>query len=147
VLNADARKDARMLETPLTRLMITAINRLDGVRVWKMSNGVDVIPAEKGGKRRFNRYGMAGQADIAGLIIGGRRLEIEVKTVSAFKKKNHNMRDSQIAYEIMILGLGGIYFVECDVDRTVEKVRKLIANERAKLKVYSLYKKRMEITR
>lgn len=51
-------KAKEMLETPLTKLMIAEINKLEGVEVWKMSNGVDVIPEKvvkgKFHKRRFN---------------------------------------------------------------------------------------------
>jgi hypothetical protein len=52
------------------------------------------------------RFGVPGQADISGLIKGGRRLEIEIKTGSG------KLHEGQKNFRDMILDLGGLH-IEC----------------------------------
>ncbi len=70
-------------------------------------------------------------------MVGGRRLEIEVKAPDKYRLKKHNMSKGQAVYGQMIRDLGGIYFVECDVEKCVESVKRLIAIEREKLDILS----------
>lgn len=52
------------------------------------------------------RFGVPGQADISGLVMGGRRLEIEVKTGTG------KLHEGQKNFREMIMDLGGIH-IEC----------------------------------
>lgn len=68
-------------------------------------------------KGQLIRYGLKGSADISGIVRGGRRLEIEVKTGQA---KQHG---AQPAFERMITEFGGIYFVARSVEDALNKLR------------------------
>jgi len=64
-------------------------------------------------RSRSVSFGVPGQADITGLIAGGRRLEIECKTDSG------RQSEDQKNYETMIDKFGGLYVLA----RSVEDVR------------------------
>lgn len=55
-------------------------------------------------------FGVPGQADISGLLLGGRRLEIEVKSRRGVQSKE------QIAFKGMIESMGGLYVLARSVD-------------------------------
>lgn len=59
-------------------------------------------------------YGIKGAADISGITIDGRRLEVEVKTGKAVQQQN------QKRFEAMITDMGGIYFVARSVDDAIK---------------------------
>lgn len=63
------------------------------------------------------RYGLKGCADITGILLNGKRLEVEVKTGKARQQKN------QEAFEKMILEMGGVYFVARSVDDALTKLQ------------------------
>ena len=50
-----------------------------GIMAWRNNTGAMAIPAGRGGKSRYVRFGVRGQADITGILKNGIRLEIEVK--------------------------------------------------------------------
>lgn len=60
------------------------------------------------------RYGVIGSADISGILIGGIRVEIEVKTGQATQS------DQQKNFERMIKMFGGIYIVAHSVDEALD---------------------------
>jgi len=72
------------------------------VRVWRNNSG-----AVKVGNR-FIRFGVSGQGDISGILNGGRRLEIEVKS-----QKGRQSKD-QKNFEVMIMKFGGLYLLARD---------------------------------
>lgn len=63
------------------------------------------------------RYGFLGSADISGIIKGGYRVEIEVKTGQAIQRKNQKI------FEKNIKMWGGIYFVARSVDDAVKSLQ------------------------
>lgn len=56
------------------------------------------------------RYGLKGSADITGILIDGRRLEVEIKTGNA-KQMAH-----QEVFQTVINSMGGVYFVARSVE-------------------------------
>lgn len=72
------------------------------------------------------RYGLKGSADITGILITGRRLEIEVKTGNATQQVN------QKNYEAMIKKFGGIYIVARSVEDALMCVQKALKDEQCK---------------
>lgn len=64
------------------------------------------------------RYGLKGCADITGILVDGRRLEVEIKTGKARQQKN------QEAFEKMITEMGGVYFVARSCEDALTKLIK-----------------------
>lgn len=62
------------------------------------------------------RYGVVGSADISGILLGGKRIEIEVKTRKAVQETQ------QKNFEKMINMYGGIYFVAHSVDEAMKNL-------------------------
>lgn len=62
-------------------------------------------------------YGVPGQADISGILLGGRRLELEVKTDIGRQSAE------QKRFEAMIRAMGGEYILARSVEEAVERVR------------------------
>lgn len=60
---------------------------------------------------------LPGAADITGILRGGRRLEVEVKSATG------RQSGKQRAFERMVTAMGGVYLVA----RTVEEVRVQLA--------------------
>ena len=92
------------------------------IRLWRANCGVgvvgDVSRIMDACRRlrisaRMVSFGVPGQADLTGILDGGRRLEIEVKTATGRQSKE------QQNYERMIVSKGGIYVLA----RSVEDVR------------------------
>jgi len=68
--------------------------------------------------KRVIKYGLAGSADITGILKNGKRVEIECKTG---KGKLH-LR--QKAFQKMILDHEGIYIVARSVDQVISDIEK-----------------------
>ena len=67
------------------------------MRLWRANVGVARIG------RRVVRFGLVGQADLTGILPGGRRLEIEVKLPGRY------LTDDQKLFQRMIERCGGVY--------------------------------------
>src|SRR3990172_2554155 len=80
--------------------------------VWRNNSGVAMLPG-RGGKRRPVRFGVPGQADISGILQGGRRLEIECKM------PNRKLTDEQKSFGKAITMMGGLYIVTYGIDDLV----------------------------
>jgi hypothetical protein len=72
------------------------------IPAWRSNSGV----GKMGG--RFIRFGIPGQADITGLLplVGGRRLEVEVKTTAEL---HYDRNPAQLEFQAMIQAGGGLY--------------------------------------
>lgn len=81
------------------------VGRTD-VRLWRQNTGV--ARSFDGGS--IVAYGVPGGADLSGIIAGGRRLEIEVKTPGV------KQSPQQINFERMITKFGGLYLVARSVE-------------------------------
>lgn len=77
------------------------------MRLWRANAGV-----ARFARRRVVRFGVPGQADLTGILPGGIRLEIEVKT------SDGRQTPDQRAYQKMIEQFGGVYVLA----RTVSDV-------------------------
>lgn len=104
-----------MLESEyVTELLLTAPKILPTIRLFKRSVGVFNVDG------RTFRAGMKGQADLYGLIKGGRHLEIEVKNVRGI------LRDEQKKWRVFC-ELWGIPWLELRVPAGLSSDRKRVA--------------------
>lgn len=82
--------------------VLAALGQRTDVRVWRANVGV---------ARPLNdpsavvRFGVPGQADISGILAGGRRLEVEIKAPGGVQSAQ------QRAFQTMITTFGGLYVV------------------------------------
>jgi ribulose-5-phosphate 4-epimerase/fuculose-1-phosphate aldolase len=87
------------------------MSETDLCRCWKQETGAAYRDGE------MIHYGLKGSADISGIMIDGRRLEVEVKTGKAVQQ------DNQKAFEAMILKHNGIYFVARSVEDALNRLK------------------------
>ena len=102
----------RLLLARLNDLVDEHGNRL--CRVRRANTGV----AQLGG--RGVRFGEPGQADITGLLRGGRRLEVEVKVPGGRQSAD------QLAFQQEIESFGGLYILAFDVETPLQVVRQAV---------------------
>lgn len=95
-----------MNEAQTQQAILAALAGRRDLRIWRNNSGVAVNQATNQGVR----FGVKGQADLSGLLQGGRRLEIEVK--SATGRQTPEQKD----FQAMIERFGGVYILA----RTVE---------------------------
>ena len=69
------------------------------VRAWRANSGAAI------GRRGLVRFGVPGQADISGIMRGGRRLEIEVKSAKG------RLSPQQVRFRMMIEDFGGLFIL------------------------------------
>jgi hypothetical protein len=93
-----------MTETQIMRDILVAVNQLPDALFWRVNVGVARTP-----DGRMNRYGIPGQADLAG-VVRGRHVEIEVKTASGRQSRQ------QIRWQKAVERAGGIYVLARSVD-------------------------------
>lgn len=79
------------------------------MRLWRANSGVATY--EDG---RTVRFGIPGQADLSGILQGGRRLEIEVKSPDG------RQTPQQAAFQKMIEAFGGLYILARSVEDVEE---------------------------
>ena len=103
----------RKLEDEIQAEILLGIGKdfSDSIRAWRNNTGSLKID------NRFVRFGLKGQADISGIMEGGRRLEIEVKTSKGVQSQ------AQKDYDQMITKFGGIYLLARDYE-TVKRYLK-----------------------
>ena len=80
------------------------------LRIWRANCGVARVGT------RVVRFGLPGQADLTGILPGGLRLEIEVKSAAGRQSRR------QEAFQRMIEQLGGVYVLA----RSVQDVREAL---------------------
>lgn len=91
----------QMLHAETIKQILALCGSLPFCRIWPNNTGA-VASADK---KRFIRYGLKGSADISGILEGGRRLEIEVKTGEAKQSCR------QVDFQRMIEKFGGVYIL------------------------------------
>jgi len=82
------------------------------IRLWRQNTGAARDPHTG----QVIRFGVPGQADLSGILQGGQRLEIEVKTKTGRQSKE------QKRWQRMIEKFGGVYVLA----RSVEDVRAVL---------------------
>ena len=104
-------------EQSLVRQIMAYLSYVPNLRVWRSNTGA----AWHGD--RIVRYGMPGSADISGIVRGGRRLEIEVKSQKGKLSKR------QDEFGQMIKKMGGVYLVARSLDDVIRFVEDGGAND------------------
>ena len=84
------------------------------MRLWRSNSGVARM-----GKRHV-RFGVPGQADLTGILPGGVRLEVEVKSATGRQSAE------QLAYQCMIERFGGVYVLARSVGDVWERIRRYL---------------------
>ncbi len=100
-----------MTESVLLAQVLAWLASTPGVMAWRSNTG-----AARDKRGRLVRFGAVGAADITGVLRGGRRLEIEIKSASG------RVTDEQAAFGERINAMGGLYFVAWRLDEVVERV-------------------------
>lgn len=103
-----------MTEAELTREIIKALNMIPGVWCWRMNTG----------RRGGVSFGLKGQSDITGVLLGGTRLELEVK-----KPKNNRFEPEQPAFIQRMKAHGALVGVVHSVDEAIAIVTARILPE------------------
>jgi len=88
-----------MNEKQIQNDILSKFGTRSDMRLWRANAGVAKY------KDRVVKFGVAGQADLTGILPDGRRLEIEVKGPKGKQSKE------QIAYQAMITRFGGLYIL------------------------------------
>ena len=102
-----------MRETELMRHILVALNQLPDALFWRVNVGVGAGP-----DGRMTRYGLPGQADIAG-VLRGQHVEIEVKTPAGRQSQQ------QIRWQRAVERAGGVYVVVRSVDEALAALEAL----------------------
>jgi hypothetical protein len=102
-----------MTETALMRDILVAVNRLPQGLFWRVNVGLGASP-----DGRMTRYGLAGQADIAG-ILNGQHVEIEVKTPTGRQSRQ------QVRWQRAVERAGGVYVLVRSVDEALSALEDL----------------------
>lgn len=95
-------------ESSILQSILIAWGAHSQLRLWRNNTGVGWFangkPARKGDPGAYPvKFGTPGQGDISGILEGGRRLEIECKTLRG------RQSDEQISFQAMIERFGGLY--------------------------------------
>jgi len=109
-----------MTEQQIQQEILIALGRRPDCRVWRQNSGT--APSWDG--KRVVRFGVPGCADISGLLIDGRRLEIEVK------KAGGKQSPDQVNFQRMIERFGGVYMLVYSVAEAVAGVDAAIARKK-----------------
>ena len=99
-----------MKEKQLQNAILRTFGTRSDMRLWRANTGAARVG------RRFIRFGVPGQADLTGILPGGRRLEIEVKSPTG------RQTPDQQAFQTMLERFGGLYVLA----RSVNDVRRAI---------------------
>lgn len=108
-------------ESEIVHSILLAWGAVPGLRIWRANAGVGWFtngqPARKTDPGAYPvRFGVPGQGDVSGIVDGGRRLEIECKTLRGRQSAE------QIAFQAMIERHFGIYILA----RSVEDVDRVL---------------------
>ena len=104
VAKARKRTDKADLEHAVQDACLSALKAL-GYCVWRQNVGVVKIEG------RYVKFGTTGAADITGMMLDGRRLEVETK-----RRKGGVQSPDQKAFQAMIEASGGVYILAASVD-------------------------------
>lgn len=103
--------------TELVKAIHLAIGSRPDARLWPANTGAARTRNANGELGRVVRFGLKGQADLSGILMGsGRRLEIEVKTGTG------RLSPAQAAFANVIRRAGGVHIVARSVDDAVTQL-------------------------
>lgn len=101
-----------MREHDIQNQILRSFGTRADIRLWRANTGAAVSG------RRVVRFGVPGQADLTGILPGGTRLEIEVKSPTG--RQSEEQRD----YQHLIERFGGVYVLArsvADVERALAR--------------------------
>lgn len=119
-------------EHTIQNAILSAIGTRPDVRLWRANAGVAVVGdvgrimslcRRAGLAVRMVSFGVPGQADLSGIVVGGQRLEIEVKSASGRQSAE------QANYGQMIHRMGGIYVLARSVEDVLAALRNTHVND------------------
>lgn len=90
-----------MREADIQAAVLRVLGARPDLRLWRANSGAAIDPRTG----RMVRFGLQGQADLSGILIGGRRLEIEIKGPRG------RQTPEQQHFGAMIQRFGGLYVV------------------------------------
>ena len=99
-----------MTEKQVQNAILREFGTRPDLRLWRQNTGAARVG------RRFVRFGVPGQADLTGILPGGRRVEIEVKSPTG------RQTPDQRAFQALIERFDGLYVLA----RSVDDVRRAI---------------------
>lgn len=97
-------------EHDIQQAILLALGQRRDLRLWRNNAGMAF------GKGRAVRFGVVGQADISGILTGGRRLELEVKA------PGERPTEEQVRFGSMITRYGGVWAVVRSVEEAIAAV-------------------------
>ena len=100
-----------MKEKRLQNEILRAFGTKRWMRLWRANTGVAQIGS------RVVRFGVPGQADLTGILPGGVRLEVEVKS------DRGRQTEDQRNFQRMIERFGGVYVLARSVDDVERALR------------------------
>ena len=101
-------------ESELQHKILLALGLRDDLIVWRSNAGVAFRPDGSA-----VQFGKVGQADITGIIKGGRRLEIEVKRPAWSAQRPGRQSAVQRIFQRNIEKMGGLYILAYSVEDVI----------------------------
>ena len=107
-----------MTEKQVQNTILREFGTRPDMRLWRANTGAAVVGdisrimaacRRAGVPVRLVRFGVPGAADLSGILLGGQRFEIEVKSASG------RQTPDQKAYQAMIERMGGLYVLAYSV--------------------------------
>ena len=86
------------------------------LRLWRANTGA-AIDAHTG---RLIHFGVRGQADLSGILAGGRRLEVEIKSARG------RQTPDQLFFGAMIARFGGLYIVAHSLQDALSAIEEVL---------------------
>ena len=99
-----------MTESEIQNEILRTFGTRPDMRLWRANVGVARLGGQRRGGGRVVRFGLAGQADLTGILPNGLRLEIEVK------RDGGRQTLEQCRYQAMIQRFGGVYVLARSVE-------------------------------
>ncbi len=99
-----------MTEKQVQNEILRTFGARPDMRLWRANVGVARLGGPRRNGGRVVRFGLAGQADLTGILPNGLRLEIEVKSSGG------RQSPEQRCYQAMILRFGGVYVLAHSVE-------------------------------
>lgn len=105
-----------MHEAELQQAILATLGARPDLRLWRQNTGMAFSPDGK----RAVRFGVPGQADLSGILAGGRRLEIEIKGPRG------RQTPEQMFFGAMIARFGGLYIVAHSLQDAVSAIEEVL---------------------
>lgn len=86
------------------------------LRLWRANTGAAIDPSTG----RLIRFGVPGQADLSGILAGGRRLEIEIKSARGRQTPHQQF------FGAMIVRFGGLYIVAHSLQDALSAIEEVL---------------------